>query len=89
MKEKQHPEQGYRSCLGVMRLAKDYPHERLEAAAERLLHLRVYTYRSLKSVLDRGLDRQLVEPVPAPEVSTHSNVRGATYFTQEEGADRC
>jgi transposase len=89
MQEKQHPEQGYRSCLGVMRLAKDYPHERMEAAAERLLGLRVHTFRSLKSVLDRGLDRQSVEPTPTPEVPTHANVRGATYFTQEEGADRC
>ncbi|MGH2874467.1 MAG: Mu transposase domain-containing protein, partial [Solirubrobacteraceae bacterium] len=91
MSEKQHPEQGYRSCLGVMRLAKTYPHERVEAAAARALRLRVHTFRSLKSILDRGLDRQPMESEPetALEVPSHPNVRGAAYFTEGEGAGRC
>ena len=89
--DKPHPELGYRACLGVMRLAKSYPSERMEAAAERALSLRVHTLRSLKSILERGLDRQAIEPaqdtmLPVP---THPNVRGADYFAQEEGAAGC
>jgi transposase len=77
-----HPEQGFRTCLGIMRLGERYGAERLEAAAERALALRSYTYRSVESVLRHGLDRQPLpaERAPAPPLPAHANVRGPGYY---------
>jgi transposase len=77
-----HPEQGYRSCLGLMRLARTAGHERLEAACVRALALGVYRYRSVASILDKGLDRQpLTGPAQAElALPHHANVRGPTYY---------
>lgn len=78
---KPHPEMGFRSCLGIFRLAKQYSTERVEAAARRALTLNACSYQSLKSMLERGLDRLPVEPAPPrrPAVE-HDNLRGADYF---------
>jgi transposase len=78
---KPHPEMGFRSCLGILRLAKQYSSERMEAAAERALLLNACSYQSLKSMLARGLDRLPVEPAPPrrPPLQ-HDNLRGADYF---------
>jgi len=78
---KPHPEMGFRSCLGIFRLAKQYSPERVEAAARRALMLNACSYQSLKSILERGLDRLAVEPAPPhrPPVE-HDNIRGADYF---------
>ncbi len=84
LREKPHPEQGYRACLGILRLGKYYGPQRLEAAAARALGVHAHSYRSLKSILEHGLDQlalDLGEPV-AP-VGAHANVRGARYFTEE------
>ena len=47
---KRHPEMGYRSCLGILRLAKTYPAERMGAAARRALHVRAYIFQSMDSI---------------------------------------
>jgi len=65
---KPHPEMGFRSCLGILRLAKQYSSERMEAAAERALLLNACSYQSLKSMLARGLDRPLVRSLTAESV---------------------
>jgi transposase len=76
-----HPQQGYRSCLGLMRLGKLYGPERLEAACRRALSLQTLSYRSLASILQRGLDRQSLPERPSPQAPiAHSNVRGARYY---------
>jgi len=76
-----HPEQGFRSCLGIMRLGRRYGDERLEAAAARALAVRAHSYRSVESILKAGLDRQ---PLPGTEpvgtIGVHANVRGAAYY---------
>ena len=76
-----HPQQGFRSALGIMRLGKHYGGERLEAACRRALRLQAYSYKSLDSILKRGLDRQSLPDAdadtPLPE---HANVRGPGYF---------
>jgi transposase len=76
-----HPEMGYRSCLGILRLAKTYSAERLEAASRRALELQAFSYQSLRSILKNSLDRQVL---PAPEENSsgplHENVRGADYY---------
>ena len=59
-----YPEQGFRSCLGLLRLGKRYSPSRLEAACRRAVQVGAYSYKSVKSILDNGLDRQAVEPEP-------------------------
>ena len=83
---KPHPEQGYRSCLGIMRLARTYGHPRLEAACRRALALDACTYQSLKSMLKTKLDQQPLPPTPAdpPTVPAHENLRGQGYYQVAE-----
>lgn len=85
LKSRPHPELGYRSCLGVLRLANSYSIERLEAACSRALQLNACSYQSLKSILATGLDRQpLEEPSASPaHAESHANVRGASYYGKE------
>jgi transposase len=78
---KRHPEQGFRSCLGIRRLAKIYPAERMEAAARRCLRARAYNCASMDSILKNQLDRlPLPGDPPAPPAVEHDNIRGADYF---------
>lgn len=86
MQSKPHPELGYRACWGVLRLAKRYSPQRLEAACFRALAMNVCAYRSLKSILEKGLDRQALEPMEAPTAYglVHGNVRGAGYYQPKE-----
>ena len=80
LESKPHPEMGYRSCLGILRLGQRYSNERLEAAAMRAVSTGACSYRSVKSILERGLDRQPLEaPATRPPLQ-HPNLRGAAYF---------
>ena len=81
MEDKPHPEMGYRSCLGLMRLSKTYGKERLEAACKRAWLLNACRYRSIKSRLSTGMDTQpLPEEEPSCEPVVHQNLRGAVYY---------
>ena len=83
LSERPHPEQGYRSCLGLIGLGRRYSKDRLEAAAQRALHLQAHSYQSVKSILARGLDRQsLSESVALLPPVQHANIRGAAYYTR-------
>jgi len=76
-----HPEQGYRSCLGIVRLGEKYPQARVEAAARRAVALNVCTYQSLRAILENHLDGQAAEPTPDPQPPTeHPNLRGPDYY---------
>ena len=79
---KRHPEMGYRSCLGMLRLAKSYPAERMEAAARRALRARAFTCQSLESILKNRLDQLPLpgSPPDSPPGVDHGNIRGAEYF---------
>jgi transposase len=77
---KPHPEMGYRSCLGILRLGQRYSNPRLEAAAQRAVVTDACSYRSIKSILERSLDRQPLESPPSPPPLQHENLRGAAYF---------
>jgi transposase len=82
MEHRPHPEQGYRACLGLMRLARQYGDERLEAACARAQSIRAPNYRSVKSILECGLDRQdtaLLGGAASP-MPSHDNVRGPGYY---------
>ena len=86
MESRKHPELGYRSCLGVLRLGERYGRERLETACRRAVALNACSYRRIKSMLETGLDRQPLEPVatPAAHRDVHANVRGAGYYRKTE-----
>ena len=76
-----HPEHAYRSCLGILRLEKHYPKERLEKASRRALKFGALSFRSLRSILSTGLDRldnDQTESHTTP--SAHENIRGSHYY---------
>ena len=78
---KPHPEMGYRSCLGLQRLGQRYTPERLEKAAGRALLTGACSYKSVKSILARSLDRQPATAATDARAGVlHGNVRGSEYF---------
>ena len=80
LQARSHPQQGYRTALGILRLAKAYGNGRLEAACQRAARLRAISYRSLASILKHGLDRQTATPAQASLPLHHANVRGPAYY---------
>jgi transposase len=87
MARKTHPEQGYRSCLGIIRLAKKYP-QRLEKACQRASLCQAFSYQSVKSILRSGLDlKPLAEECRQAEPIEHGNIRGADYYTRTGGGN--
>jgi transposase len=82
MENRPHPQQGFKSCLGIMRLGKTYGKARLEAACQRSLALETTSYKSIQSILKHNLDSQpLPEEVPEPKSALkHGNIRGAQYY---------
>jgi transposase len=80
MRKRQHPEQGYRSCLGVLRLSKAFGPDRLDAACSRALEINAHSYTSLHSILKNGLDRKPRTRATDEPAITHPNIRGADYF---------
>lgn len=80
---RRHPEQAFRSCLGVMRLSDKVGAERLEAACHRAVNCGGHSYKTVKSILDHNLDQQKLKPTEnlhSPSNETHENIRGETYF---------
>jgi transposase len=82
LRERHHPEWGYRSCLGLFRLDKRYGHARLDAASRRALFAGARSYRPVLTILQHNLDGQpLPEPeAPAAAAASHENVRGPHYY---------
>ncbi len=82
MQKRKHPEQAYKSCLGIIRLQKHFPAARLKAACQRALDFRVHTYQGVKSILAKQLDKMPSEQMLKRDLFVHDNVRGADYFSQ-------
>ena len=80
MRQRKHPEQGYRTCLGALRLTKTFGRDRLDAACERALEINAHSYTSLHSILKNGLDRKPRTRATDEPAITHTNIRGADYF---------
>jgi len=80
-----HPEQGVRSCLGLLSLRKTYTNERLEEACKRALANDsggIYSYKTVKNILEKNLD---VTPLPRPDLRSaghHENIRGEQYYSE-------
>ncbi len=78
---RKHPQQAYRSCLGILRLGKAYGDERLEAACRRALTLGTHSYKSIESILRHRLDNQpLAEQQELALPEDHDNIRGPSYY---------
>lgn len=76
-----YPEQGYKACLGIINLTRDYEPLRVEAAARRALEFNSCSYRSMKAILSAGLDRHDNGAQPAlPGLLPHQNIRGQEYY---------
>jgi len=81
LSERPHPEMGYRSCLGIIRLADRYSSTRMEAAALRALESNACRFKSVESILKNSLDQQPFTQLPAlPPPPPHDNIRGGEYF---------
>jgi transposase len=81
--DRPHPEQGYRSCLGILRLTKRYGPDRVEAAAGRAFAVGARSYRHVDSILKHGLDRVPLPPTADRQLSlapVHEHLRGRDYY---------
>lgn len=83
LKNRPHPEQGYRSCLGLMRLGRQFGPERLEAACHRARQLGAESYKTVKNILAAGADRLPLEEEITRPAPRHDNIRGADYYDKE------
>jgi transposase len=76
-----HPEQGYRACIGILRLGRQYGIARLEAACDRGLDIGARSYGSIQSILKHGLDKQPARAARQGELlPDHPNIRGSRYY---------
>jgi len=80
MDDRPHPEQGFRTCLGVLALAKSYDAVRLDAACQRGITIKARSVASIRSILKNGLDQAFLEPDPAELPLQHPNIRGQRYY---------
>lgn len=82
LRQRYHPEWGFRSCLGLFRLAKKYDSARVDAACARALYAGARSYRPVKTILQHNLDAQPLPPpeTPAATGAAHTNVRGRDYY---------
>jgi transposase len=80
MRDRPHPEQGYRSAMGVISLARRYETVRLEAACERALVINAISYSSVTAILKSGLDRATPVREPLTPSPPHANIRGRDYY---------
>jgi transposase len=80
LREKRHPEQGFRSCLGIVRLVARFDRARVEAACERALAIGTRSFTSVKSILTTKLDRQRPEKAAEGPAIVHDNIRGPTSY---------
>src|SRR5229473_1714814 len=80
LEHRPHPEQGFRSCLGILRLARAFGVARLEAAATRAIDIGALTYGSVRSILDHKLDRHAAHKPADGAPILHPNIRGSRYY---------
>jgi transposase len=75
-----HPEQGFRTCLGVLRLFRGLDPARAETVSRRALEIGALSYKSIASILDHNLDRRLQTGATDGTAIVHANIRGPRYF---------
>jgi transposase len=77
---KVHPEQGFRACLGIIRLGESHGQARLERACAKALGLGAFSYQSVKSILEKNLDK--LQTPCLPSLGEHGNIRGGAYYAE-------
>ncbi len=80
LEKKQHPEQAYKSCMGVLSLEKKVGRERLINACKRALEYNIYNYKTVKNILERGMDQADNDQYPQEPLPEHDNIRGKKYY---------
>ena len=80
MADRPHPEQGFRTCLGIIALEKTYGQARLAAACQRAGLIKARSVGSVHSILQNGLDRAFLDEEPDREPLRHANIRGHKFF---------
>lgn len=80
LRDRPHPEHGFRSCLGILGLARSYGSERVEAACDRALAINTRTMTSVKSILRNRLDGRPPDSQAESPPITHANIRGPQFF---------
>ena len=79
--KKQHPEQAYKTCRGILSFAKRVGNQRLTNACQRAQAFGIFTYRAIQDILEKGLDHTPIEQEQL-RMPTHDNIRGKEYFEQ-------
>ena len=78
---KQHPEQAYKSCVGILSFAKKVGNERLIKACQRALGYGIYNYKTIQSILEKGMDKyDEQEENEQKQMPQHDNIRGENYY---------
>jgi transposase len=80
LRERMHPEQGFRAAIGIIRLTKSYDAARVDAACARALAIGARSFTSVNSILKNNLDANRPAPAADGPVMTHANIRGRSYF---------
>lgn len=78
--DRPHPEQGFRACLGIVRLVRGFGRERVKAACSRALDIGARTYGSVRSILNNGLDQTHAAAAAPDQPIAHPNIRGSRYY---------
>lgn len=87
MRSRKHPEQGFRTCMGIMKLAKTEGAERLERAAERALAANALSFKSVRLIIENKVDQMPLPEKPRQLSIVHENIRGANSFTPAHKGD--
>ena len=87
LEQREYPQQSFRKCLGILSLAKRYGADRLELACQRALRFHILSYRQIKNILEKGMEKleaqTLHSPEPQPAIF-HKNIRGSDYYKYKE-----
>lgn len=90
MARRKHPEQAFRSCFGLFKLAQKVGKDRLIAACHRACAFHAFSFKHVKSILDRGMEHEAlpdkITPIGSRSVGYHENVRGAAYYGTQGGS---
>ncbi len=87
LRQRLHPEQAYKTCLGILSLAKKYDKERLNKACKIALHFQHYSYKGIKNIIENKLENQQLDcfgSTPQSYKRGHQNIRGNQYYKQKE-----
>ena len=80
LKSRKHPEQAFKTCMGILNLVKKHGPDRLNKACARALDFGFYSYKRIKNILDRGLEEEPLTESRELPVSSHENIRGSQYY---------